>query len=61
MSTKGICRVCELLDNDKTTKEITYCTFCKANICASCETNWLRRGKAALKDKTNGSTNWKPI
>lgn len=52
----GICRVCELLDQDKTEKEITYCNFCKANICTSCETNWLRRGKAVLKEIKHGST-----
>lgn len=50
MSTKGICRVCELLDNDKTEKEIIYCNFCKAWICSLCENNWLRRGVAALKE-----------
>jgi hypothetical protein len=48
---KGICRVCELLDNDKTVKEVIWCNFCNAAMCEPCERNWLRRGKAAIIDK----------
>lgn len=48
---KQVCRVCELIDNDKTIKEVTYCEFCKAYICKECEPNLLKRGLAAIKDK----------
>lgn len=48
---KGICKVCELLDNNKETKEIIWCNFCNAAMCEPCERNWLRRGKAAIKQK----------
>lgn len=48
---KGICKVCELLDNDKTQKEIEYCAFCNAAMCKQCERNWLRRGQAMIKEK----------
>ncbi len=47
----GICRVCELIDNDTTLKEVKYCELCKAYICKQCEPNLLKRGKAAIKDK----------
>lgn len=50
MNTKGICRVCELLDNDKRKKVVNYCYLCKALICEKCEPNYLRRGMAALKN-----------
>ena len=46
-----VCRVCELLDNDTTIKEVAYCEDCKANICLSCEPNWWRRGRAAIIEK----------
>lgn len=44
----GICRVCELLDNNTTIKEVTYCEFCEANICNGCEWNMWRRAKVML-------------
>ncbi len=47
----GICRVCELLDKDTTIKEVFYCEMCNASMCRECEGNWIRRGKAAIKDK----------
>ena len=52
----SVCKVCELLDNDTTLKEVHYCELCKANICKDCEPNWYRRGLAAIKQKLNGST-----
>jgi hypothetical protein len=48
---KAICRVCELIDNDKTIKEVIYCDMCKASMCKPCEVNWLRRGEAAILEK----------
>jgi|VirMetMinimDraft_7_1064189.scaffolds.fasta_scaffold44709_2 hypothetical protein len=47
----GICRVCELIDNDTTLKEVEYCELCKANICNECKPNLLKRGKAAIKEQ----------
>lgn len=47
---KGICKVCELLDNDKTEKEGEYCEMCEAFICNECEPNWYRRAMAAIKE-----------
>lgn len=47
----GICRVCELIDNDTTLKEVKYCELCKAYICKQCEPNLLKRGKAAIKEQ----------
>lgn len=52
--TKGICKVCELLDNDKTIKSVIWCNFCQAAMCEPCERNWYRRGLAMIKQKTNG-------
>lgn len=46
----GVCRVCELLDNDKTIKEVFYCEMCNASMCKECEGNLLRRGRAAIKE-----------
>jgi hypothetical protein len=48
MNMNGICKVCELIDNDKSIKPIIFCEFCNANICKSCEPNLLRRAKAML-------------
>jgi len=50
---KGICRVCELLDNDTKEKNIIWCNFCQAAMCKQCEANWYRRGLAAIKEKTD--------
>ena len=50
----GICKVCDLLDNDKTIKPVIWCNFCNAAMCEPCERNWYRRGLAMIKDKTNG-------
>ena len=47
----AICRVCELIDNDTTLKEVEYCELCKANICNECKPNLLKRGKAAIKEQ----------
>jgi len=46
-----VCKVCEILDNDKTIKSGNWCEMCKAFICDKCETNWIRRGMAAIKEK----------
>ena len=46
-----VCRVCELLDDDKTIKHGNWCETCKAFICDKCEINWIRRGAAAIKEK----------
>jgi len=43
-----VCRVCELVDKDYTTKKVNYCAFCDAFICVPCETNLPKRAKAAL-------------
>jgi len=51
MEFKGVCRVCELLDNDKSKKPVTYCEPCDAWICENCEPDLIRRGKALLKTK----------
>lgn len=46
-TTRAVCKVCEIVDNDKTIKGVCYCKFCKANICEPCSTNWLRRAEAS--------------
>jgi hypothetical protein len=48
---KGVCKVCELLNNDTKEKEGKYCEFCKAFICNECEPNYYRRGLAMIKQK----------
>ena len=47
----AICDVCQILDHDKSLKEVHYCHTCDAYICKDCENNWLRRGIAAIKLK----------
>lgn len=44
----GVCRVCELVDNNTTIKEVNYCHLCVAFICSKCEPNILRRAKAMV-------------
>lgn len=31
----GVCDVCRILDSDYSKKEISYCSFCHANVCES--------------------------
>ena len=52
-----VCRVCELLDNDTTIKEVVYCDTCKVYMCLLCEDNWMRRGRAAIIEKLLNLTN----
>lgn len=44
----GICRVCELIDNNTTIKKVYYCKTCSNFICYICKRNILKRAKAAL-------------
>jgi hypothetical protein len=30
-------------------KEVTYCSFCHANLCATCKTNYPARVRAAIR------------
>ena len=53
MTMKGVCRVCELLDNDTTEKEVEYCITCGQWICLDDEFKYIRRGLAMIKEKTN--------
>lgn len=48
---KGICKVCELVDEDSTTKDIFWCETCKEYICKQCEPNLLKRGLAMIMQK----------
>jgi hypothetical protein len=47
----AVCKVCELVDNNTTPKEVVYCETCKEYICKDCEPNWYRRGIAMIKSK----------
>jgi len=49
----GVCKVCELLDNDTKVKTVKWCGVCGKYICKSCNTDYKRRWKAfklALKE-----------
>ena len=45
---KGVCKVCELVDNDTSIKGVFYCSSCRANICLACKPNFLKRAKAVI-------------
>lgn len=47
--TIDICKVCELVDNDKSKKQVEYCMMCGANICNVCKPNLIKRAEAAAK------------
>lgn len=40
------CKVCELLDKDKTKKRVAYCDICHAYICEKCTFDLKRRAEA---------------
>jgi hypothetical protein len=44
----GVCRVCELLDDDKQIKKVGYCEICKVYICYTCNKDLKRRWEAFL-------------
>lgn len=48
---EGICKVCDILDNDISVKKVKYCHFCVAFICTKCYPNMWRRAKAMFKQK----------
>jgi len=51
---RHICRVCELVDGDKTVKRVKYCEDCKAYLCEKCSNEsfpYPRRALAMTKDK----------
>lgn len=48
---QGPCAVCELLDKDKTIKEVAWCNMCSVHICKPCNTNWIKRVEAFLKKR----------
>jgi len=45
---RAICKVCQLIDKDETTKEVHFCVQCNEWICEECRPNMLKRAKAAL-------------
>lgn len=47
----GVCRVCYLLDKDKSLKPVFFCNFCKAWICDKCKKRYDRRALASIIDK----------
>lgn len=47
--TFGVCKVCELVDDDKSIKEVYECVICNAWICEKCQSNIGNRWKAAVK------------
>lgn len=49
----GICRVCQLVDNNEEIKPTEYCFVCDAWICKDCEPNLFKRAKAALIEMKN--------
>jgi len=51
---RGVCRVCELIDEKLRIKHVTYCESCNAWICAKCKPDLLRRAKAVLIDRFRG-------
>ena len=57
---KGVCKVCELVDDDSSIKQVFYCSTCQAYICLACRPNFLKRAKAVIllhSPKDNRSTN----
>jgi len=45
----GVCKVCELLDQDEKVKQVKWCTICGQYICDECNTDLDRRWAAFLK------------
>ena len=45
---QGACKVCELVDDDLSTKDVFYCSGCRAYICLACRPNFLKRAKAVI-------------
>ena len=41
------CRVCELVNDDTTSKPVVWCDICKAYICKEHNNDWIARPKAA--------------
>ena len=44
----GVCKVCELVDNNTSIKGVFYCSTCQAYICLACRPNFLKRAKAVI-------------
>ena len=47
------CKVCELVNGDKTPKRVTWCDKCSAYICKECFDDWPKRAKAAALNYGN--------
>lgn len=48
---KGPCAVCSLLDGDKEKKDVAWCNTCSVHICKQCESDWIRRVEAFIKQR----------
>ena len=46
-----ICRSCELVDNDKSVKQVRFCKLCGAYICKKCHNDIPKRTIAFAVDK----------
>lgn len=53
----GICKCCELVKKDKTTKKVYFCEACDANICDKCNSNYPKRVLAFGLDFLNRLSN----
>lgn len=47
---RATCRVCELVDEDKSDKPVVFCDLCNTYICEPCMGSPLRRSKAFVKN-----------
>ena len=45
----GVCKVCELVDKDTSTKDVTYCDMCGVHICRQCNFDLKKRWASFLK------------
>ncbi len=45
----GVCKVCELVGEDNTVKDVKYCNMCGVYICTECNGDLEKRWSAFLK------------
>lgn len=46
----GVCRVCELIDNNTAIKPVIFCGVCGQYLCDECRPNYGKRARAAVKE-----------
>lgn len=47
----GVCKVCELVDNDNAVKIVVFCDVCGVYICNTCNGDYIKRFAAYVKLK----------